>query len=78
MQKRLPNIDIPKKDLIKIIEHPFDFGGEALICHGYDDNTLYKIFSDCKKRGGFSFHHLGEISEMPDTKFQKIKMLSAK
>ena len=28
MQKRLPNIDIPKKDLIKIIEHPFDFGGK--------------------------------------------------
>lgn len=75
MQKRLPNIDIPKQDLKKIIEHPFDFGGEALICHGYDNNTLYKIFSDCKKRSSFSFHHLGEISTMPDSKFQKIKML---
>ncbi len=75
MQKRLPNIDIPRKDLRKIIEHPFDFGGEAFICHGYDDDTLYKIFSDCKKRDNFGFHHLGEVSIMPDSKFQKVKML---
>lgn len=68
--KRMPNINFNYRDCCDIVySQRFSMGGEAFICFSDKSNTLYKIFINPKT---------GEIIEMSDNKFKKIKSLYEK
>lgn len=72
--RNLPNIELPRKHINLMLMSPFSIGGEAIICHGYDTHTLYKFFLG-KQKGFSCFYNFRDLSEMPDSKYEKIKLL---
>lgn len=72
--RKLPNIELPRKHINRMLMSPFSVGGEAIICHGYDVHTLYKFFLG--KQKSFSiFYNFRDLTEMPDSKHEKVKLL---
>ncbi len=76
--KNLPNIEIPKRDLSLMLEHPKSAGGEAVICRGYDDKTLYKLFLDPVAAEEAYTFDISDLIHMSDNKLKKLLALRKK
>lgn len=70
--KTLPNIKLQRQEINRILSSVYKEGGEAAVCHGYNANTLYKIFIDHSKASASMFLTASQLSYMSDNKLQKI------
>ena len=76
--RRMPNIEISSEELNRMIETPFNSGGESVILEGPTKKSLYKVFIDYTDDTAYDYYGnptFNSITDMIDNKFEKIKRL---